>query len=132
ADDLLAYGPDERVFTVDAESGEVRFGDGFHGLRPRTGQRVFASYKFGGGVQGNVGIGAIKASRDPRLQGGYKIENPVPTSGGDLGDTVDDAERQVPRILAHRDRLVTEQDFHDITLATPGVHLRPAALPPPS
>ena len=56
-----------------------------------------------------------------RLQGGYKIENPIPTSGGSPGETVPEGEKNIPLYLRHRDRLVTAQDFKDITMRTPGV-----------
>lgn len=120
-DDLLAAGVEDPVFTLDPESGEIRFGDGLHGARPQAGWRVLASYEYGGGPSGNVGVGAIKASRDPRLQGGYRIENPVPTSGGDRGETIDQATQRIPEYLRHRERLVTQDDFRDIAQSTPGV-----------
>lgn len=120
-DDLLAFGPDDRIFTVDAESGLVRFGDGLRGRRPQG--RILVSYEYGGGPQGNVAIGAINGSRDARLQGGYKISNPIPTSGGALGETPADGERRIPQVIRHRERLVTLQDFRDITRRTPGVNV---------
>ncbi|HSN77462.1 MAG TPA: putative baseplate assembly protein [Anaerolineae bacterium] len=120
-DDLLAFGPDDRVYTADAESGVVRFGDGLRGRRPRG--RILASYEYGGGPQGNVAIGAVNASRDTRLQGGYKISNPVPTGGGALGETPADGERRIPQVIRHRERLVTLQDFRDITRRAPGVNV---------
>ncbi|MBN1978231.1 MAG: putative baseplate assembly protein [Anaerolineae bacterium] len=120
-DDLLAAGENDRVFTLDPESGQIRFGDGLRGARPPAKRRIIVSYEYGGGPQGNVGIGALNASRDVRLQGGYKIANPVPTSGGSLGETVAEGERNIPLYLRHRERLVTIQDFEDITLRTPGV-----------
>lgn len=129
-DDLLSAGPDERVFTLDPEAGVIRFGDGLNGYRPPFGRRILASYEYGGGPQGNVGIGAINASRDSRLQGGYTISNPVPTSGGALGETPLDGERRIPFVLRHGDRLVTQEDFRDITRRTPGVSVgRVEALP---
>lgn len=120
-DDLYAAGPDDRVFTSDAESGLLRFGDGLRGRRPRG--RVLASYEYGGGPQGNVSIGALNASPDPRLQGGYKISNPIPTMGGALGETAADGERRIPLYIRHKDRLVTLQDFRDVTRRTPGVNV---------
>ena len=120
-DDLLAYGSDDRVLTADAESGVVHFGDGLRGRRPQG--RILASYEYGGGPQGNVAIGAINASRDTRLQGGYKISNSIPTSGGALGETQTDGERRIPQVIRHRERLVTHQDFRDITRRTPGVNV---------
>ncbi|MDT5294323.1 MAG: hypothetical protein QOJ76_1203 [Acidobacteriota bacterium] len=120
-DDLLAAGDREEVFTVDYESGQVRFGDGHRGVRPPAGSRIRASYQYGGGTQGNVAIGAVKTSPDVRLQGGYKLDNPIATWGGDTGETADEGERNIPLYLRHRDRCVTAQDFKDITQRTPGV-----------
>jgi hypothetical protein len=120
-DDLLSAGPDDPVFTLDPESGGIQFGDGLRGLRPPAGTRIYVSYQYGGGTQGNVGVGAISATRDVRLQGGYTVKNPVATSGGSAGDSQADGERQVPLVLRHRDRLVTVQDFSDIVYRTPGV-----------
>jgi hypothetical protein len=120
-DDLLAAGETDEVFTVNYESGQVRFGDGHRGERPPAGSRIRASYQHGGGTQGNVAVGAVKTSPDVRLQGGFKIDNPIATWGGDTGETVEEGERNIPLYLRHRDRLVTAQDFKDITRRTPGV-----------
>jgi hypothetical protein len=120
-DDLLAAGGSEEVFTVDYESGQVRFGDGHRGERPPAGSRIRASYQYGGGTQGNVAIGAVKTSPDVRLQGGFKLDNPIATWGGDTGETTAEGERNIPLYLRHRDRLVTAQDFEDITRRAPGV-----------
>ena len=120
-DDLLAADETEEVFTVDPEAGRVRFGDGLRGAIPPPGSRIRAGYKYGGGTQGNVAIGALKSSPDTRLQGGFKIDNPVPTWGGDTGETTEQGERNIPLYLRHRDRLVTALDFKDITRRTEGV-----------
>ena len=120
-DDLLAADEDDEVFTVDHESGQIRFGDGHRGERPPLGSRIRASYQYGGGTQGNVAIGAVKTTSETRLQGGFKIDNPIATWGGDTGETVTEGERNIPLYLRHRDRLVTAQDFKDITRRTPGV-----------
>lgn len=121
SDDLLTADMDERVFTLDPESGQIRFGTGINGRRPARGQRIRASYEYGGGTAGNVAIGEIKKSQDVRLQGGYKVSNPLPTMGGDRGETAVEGEQSIPLHLRHRDRLVTLQDFADITRRTPGV-----------
>ncbi len=120
-DDLLAADEDDLVFALDPEAGEIRFGDGLRGARPAADRRIRASYEYGGGVAGNVAVGAINAAPDPRLQGGYKVENPVPTWGGDEGETTAEGERNIPLYLRHRDRLVTAQDFKDVAARTPGV-----------
>jgi predicted phage baseplate assembly protein len=121
ADDLLSAGPDDPAFALDPESGVVRFGGADGGRRPPAGRRIRASYEYGGGTQGNVGVGTIKSSPDVRLQAGFKIDNPVPTWGGTAGESLAQAERNVPLYLRHRDRLVTAQDFRDVTARAPGV-----------
>ncbi|MFN7937159.1 MAG: putative baseplate assembly protein [Bryobacteraceae bacterium] len=113
---------DPRVFSIDAESGEIRFGDGLRGKRPPANALLFASYEFGGGRSGMVGIGAIKTSAD--LPPGVTCHNPLPTWGGFDGESVDEAERAIPRYLRHRDRAVSADDVRDIVLRTPGVDLR--------
>jgi hypothetical protein len=139
-DDLLAAGPevpapDPRlppgvraavntltdVFTLDPESGEVRFGDGTHGRRPPLGAVVRAEYDYGVGAAGNVGAGSI--STGASLPAGIKVTNPVRTWGGARAETTAEGERQVARYLQHRDRLVTLTDFETITLRTPGVDI---------
>lgn len=120
-DDLLSASDGDELFSIDPESGRIRFGDGLRGARPPRGSRIRASYRYGGGTQGNVGIGVVKSSPEVRLQGGYKIENPIATWGGDTGETIEEGERNIPLYLRHRDRLVTAQDFEDITRRTAGV-----------
>ena len=110
-----------KVYTLDLESGEIHFGNGARGTRPPKGAVVQASYDYGGGSQGMVAINTInKASA---LPSGVKATNPVPTWGGSQAETVDEAERRIPRIFRHGDRMVSEQDYIDIAKRTPGVDL---------
>jgi len=124
-DDLLAA-PSEvedatlsQVFTVDSASGTIAFGTGLQGARPAAGAKIFASYYYGGGVAGNVGIGAIKTS--PQLPAGFTVSNPLPTSGGTAGESLDDAENRIPLYVNHVNRAVSAQDFKDVVNSTPGV-----------
>src|SRR5207302_1709821 len=57
-----------RVFTIDPESGVVRFGDGTHGARPPLDAVVRADYDFGVGAAGNVGPASIDSG--PALPAG--------------------------------------------------------------
>jgi hypothetical protein len=113
--------PATNVFTLDPESGEVRFGDGTHGRRPPLGAGLRAAYDYSVGDAGNVGAGSI--STGAALPAGIKVTNPVRTWGGARSETVGEGERQVARYLQHRDRLVTQTDFETITLRTPGVDI---------
>ncbi|MDT7605397.1 MAG: hypothetical protein QOF61_3394 [Acidobacteriota bacterium] len=109
------------VFTLNRESGEIRFGDGTHGKRPPAGATIRASYDYGVGAAGNVGANSINTS--PALPAGFKVTNPVRTWGGTQAETVADGEKQIARFLQHRERLVTTADFISITLRTPGVDI---------
>jgi predicted phage baseplate assembly protein len=108
-----------KVYTLDPESGEVRFGP--PGTRPPLGAVIVASYAYGGGREGVVGIGAIEKA--PALPAGLKVGNPAVTWGGDEPESVADAEHRIPRFVRHRDRLVAADDFHDLAWDTPGVDL---------
>lgn len=108
-----------KVFAVDAEAGEIRFGDGMRGARPPAGARLRADYDYSAGRLGNVGAGTISAS--PALPAGWTVANPVATWGGADAESVAEGEKQIPRYLQHRDRLVTAEDFEVLALRTPGV-----------
>jgi hypothetical protein len=112
---------DPRVFVGDRESGTIRFGDGLRGARPPAGSGIFVDYAYGGGRAGNVGIGALKDSS--QLPAGFKVSNPLPAWGGDESETAADGERNIPRVLRHRDRAVSAADFKDIVSRTPGIEL---------
>ena len=120
-DDIFAAGREERVFTLDPATGTITFGSGLTGLRPPRGARIRASYWYGGGPQGQVAIGGIKKS--VTLPGGFAVANPVPTWGAGAGESVADGEAAITRWLRHRDRLVTMDDFTDLTRRTPGVDI---------
>ncbi|MGB6746046.1 MAG: baseplate J/gp47 family protein, partial [Terracidiphilus sp.] len=110
-----------QVFTVDGESGDIQFGDGLHGARPASGVSIMASYAYGGGSAGNVGIAAIQSS--PQLPAGFTVENPLPTWGGDDGETLSEAEQNIPDYLQNGGRAVSSTDFSSIVNQTPGVAL---------
>jgi predicted phage baseplate assembly protein len=108
-----------RVFSVDPESGVIRFGDGVRGARPELGATIRATYDFGAGREGNVAQGAITTG----APSGVKVVNPIRTWGGAEAETVAEGEKQVSMFLQHRDRLVTKDDFETIVLRTPGVEI---------
>jgi len=110
-----------KVFDVDAESGEVRFGDGLRGARPPLGAALRADYDYGVGRDGIVNKGAINSS--PALPAGIKVTNPVATWGGAEAETVAEGEKQITRYLQNRERLVSAVDFETVTRRTPGVDI---------
>ena len=109
------------VFTLDAEAGLLRFGDGLRGRRPAVGASLRVSYEFSVGRQGNVRAGAINTA--PGLQSGLTAANPVRTWGGRDAESAADGEKHILRYIQHVDRLVTRSDFEAIAARTPGVDL---------
>lgn len=114
------------VFALDREAGTISFGDGLHGGRPPVGAVIRAAYAYGGGTDGNVGIGAI--GKSPNLPAGITLGNPLPTWGGDEPETAEEGQRNIAAHLRHRDRLVSEEDFLDITRRTPGIDIGRAEI----
>lgn len=105
-------------YTLDAESGLLRFGDGLRGARPRG--TMLASYRVSAGSAGNVAAGAIQQISGAQT---VTVTNPIPTWGGTSAESAEDGEKQVARTLQNRDRLVTASDFEDLARRTPGVDL---------
>jgi predicted phage baseplate assembly protein len=120
-DDILAAAPEDQVFMLDPAAGTISFGSGLNGLRPVRGARIRASYWYGGGAQGRIAIGGLNKST--ALPGGFSVTNPLPTWGAGDGETSADGEAAITRWLRHRDRLVTSDDFRDLTRRTPGIAL---------
>jgi hypothetical protein len=144
-DDLMAAGPEVRaldpqrapgqvwedvrpmlVFTVDAEAGLIRFGDGLHGARPPLGARLVAHYDVCDGARGNLAPGAINSG--PSLPPGIKPDNPLATWGGADAESQDSGLARISSFIRHRDRLVTADDFAQIARSAPGVDLARVAV----
>jgi hypothetical protein len=117
-DDFRAAGPDDRVFTVDAEAGVVRFGEIHRGRAPQIGERIrIRGYTYGGGAAGNIGPGALSAApHDAKVT----VTNPLPATGGAEPQSIAEAIDQIPSELARRDRAVTVSDFRELAETTPG------------
>ena len=120
-DDIYAAVPDATVYMLDPASGLITGGSGLFGARFPLGAAVRATYRYGGGLPGQVAIGAI--SKSVSLPGGFSVSNPVATWGASDAESTSDGEAYITRWLRHRDRLVTSDDFSDITRRTPGVDI---------
>ncbi|MFG3257551.1 baseplate J/gp47 family protein [Streptomyces sp. NPDC048172] len=123
---LAAAGPAERGFMVQrAADGTVTllFGDGTNGAVPPKGSgldqvEVHATYRVGGGPQGNVPPGTTFTSSIGALR---KITAPGGASGGAPGETVVGARDLAPRLYRAQNRAVTADDYVELALRTPGV-----------
>ncbi|MBI4520323.1 MAG: putative baseplate assembly protein [Gemmatimonadetes bacterium] len=127
ADDPAA-GPDAQVYRLDAETGEIHFGDGYSAAIPPAGSEIVArTYRYGGGSAGNVEAEQI-TSLQATLPGVSGATNPRPAIGGLDAETVEQALRNAPQWLRRRERVVTARDFENAALTVGGV-AKAAALP---
>lgn len=128
-EDLALAGRDDPVYSLDAEAGTIRFGDGVRGRIPPVEARVrVAQMRAGGGRGGNLPPGALTEINAALLDGSpvpvkLKVGQSLPTEGGEDAETLAEAEGRIPAIFRHRDRAVTEEDYRSLAAATPGVRL---------
>lgn len=119
---LLLSGPDDRHFTVDRQRGSIRFGDGVNGMIPPAGtNNLYLSYRSGGGAGGNKAAGTITQLRTavPYATG---VTNFRAAIGGRDIESMEALLERGSRLLRHRDRAVTREDFEDLArLASPAV-----------
>lgn len=124
----VASGPADRVFVVDRERGELRFGDGLAGRvpRPAAAGRAELWYGVGAGALGNLGARCAWAQEAGPVVG----TNPVPAIGGSEPEQVAAARQRAADELARPGRVVTAADARAIALATPGVAVARAHVSP--
>lgn len=115
--------PDFIIETDENDVTSVVFGDGVNGRIPPVGARIVASYRVGGGAQGNVTARTITTIVSaPQLQlAGAKVTNPDPASGGAERESVEHAVRLAPAAFRSMHRAVTADDFVTLALLFPGV-----------
>jgi hypothetical protein len=129
-DDFFGAGSDRAVFALDSATGTITLGDGIHGRIPVAGAEIKAQrYRYGGGQVGNAGAGTIKALKSvvPSVD---SVTNVRAATGGADVETLDEVLLRAPHDLRLRDRAVTQADFAELALQTPGVRIQRAyALP---
>jgi len=120
-DDLLDSGRDSRSYVLNTNRGEIRFGDGVHGLIPEAGATIVAArYRFGGGASGNVPKGAVSTILSA-APGVAEVTNERPAVGGRDEQSLKEIKREAPRFLRARNRAVTVDDFATLAATAGGV-----------
>jgi hypothetical protein len=123
---LATATPAQRCFvTQRAADGRVTllFGDGTNGAVPPRGSaldqvEVLATYRVGGGPQGNVPPGTTFTTPVSALR---RIVAPAGGTGGAAAESVTGARDLAPRLYRAQDRAVTADDYVELALRTPGV-----------
>lgn len=139
--DFASSDADDRHYTLDSETGEVRLGpalpqrDGtvhrYGAIPPRDAMLIMCVYRYGGGQVGNVAAGAINVLKSglPYID---RVSNRREARGGLDAENLDDAKLRVPGYLRSLGRAVTAADFEYLALeAAPGRVSRVFCLQPP-
>ncbi|MGA1794871.1 MAG: putative baseplate assembly protein [bacterium] len=118
-------------FLLDAETGEIRFGDGKKGRIPLAGRRIKASYEWCHGQAGNVPAHTVSQLIQPISS--IEVTNSDPSSGGRDPETLEELKIRGSMVLKHRYRAITQEDFETLAMeASRNVHRAqcvPAAQP---
>ena len=115
AEDLYESPAAGRHYAKNVVTGEIRFGDGIHGLIPPKGDRNLrlAQFQVGGGMGGNVPANTLNV-----LQQSFSfiegVSNLLPAGGGSDLETVDEVKSRAPHLFRSRFRAVTAEDFEEI------------------
>jgi hypothetical protein len=127
------YGSTDSVFSVTIDADEqvfVKFGDGISGAIPPIDSNIKATYIAGGGVIGNIPVGAIDSIYNvPGANSTVKsyilqnitVDNLVVGNGGAEPESDANIRYNAPRALRALNRAVTLQDFSSLALAVPNV-----------
>jgi hypothetical protein len=111
-----------------------------HGRVPSAGSEIVVrGLRIFGGASGNLAplsltkidsvVDPVRGSRDKPAKP-LEVLQALPTGGGQNAETLDRAERRIPALLQHRDRVVTASDYRTLAREAPGVEVgRIAVLP---
>jgi hypothetical protein len=121
---LYAQSPRAQVYeTMNLPGGSalVRFGDGMEGATLPTGQNnIIANYRVGIGAAGNVAAGAITTLVD-RPVGVNGVTNPMPATGGQDAQSVDDIRANAPQSVLTLGRAVSITDYQNFAATFAGI-----------
>lgn len=110
----------------------IIFSDGIRGRIPTPGiDNIKATYRVGGGIHTNVGANTIVVpyTNMPEID---SVFNPIPATGGEDAETIEEAREKAPKLFKSLMRAVTLEDYKVIAETVPGVAKAHAYLDPSS
>jgi len=130
-EDFFSSGPNDRVFTIDRNTGVITTGSGEHGQIPVINQLnsapnvIARTYRAGGGGQGNVAADSVNQLQTsvPSVD---TVTNFDPATGGTDEESVADAKLRATSALQSKDRAVTPDDFTYLATQAPGANVKRA------
>lgn len=116
----------QKDFAIEVDEHDratVIFGDGMLGAIPAPGSIIKASYRVGGGSQGNVVADTIQTIIDaPQLALlGAQVTNSQAATGGAERESIEHAVSHAPQVFRSLKRAVTAQDYEALALDFKGV-----------
>jgi hypothetical protein len=106
--------------TVDANGiVTVNFGDNVNGAVPAAGLSIYANYRVGGGIVGNLASNQIIDIASPIT--GISIVGSTATTGGMNAETIDQIRVNAPRAFTTQQRAVTLADYGNLAMSLPSV-----------
>ena len=128
--DLLASNRFDRQFTVEVDNAGdalIRFGDGFHAIKPQADHTYSAVYRVGNGLTGNVGAESL--TRVVLSGSGVKfVRNPLPAVGGLDVESIKQVQLYAPEAFRTQERAITEADYASMAERHPEVQKAAATL----
>jgi len=112
--DFFNSSPSSREYVLNRSDGIVRFGDGKRGAIPPAGENnIKATYKIGGGSDGNVEAGAVSNLHD-EIRLIEEVTNPSPGENGEDQESISEFVSRAPKQLRDRGKPVTKDGFERI------------------
>lgn len=108
------------VFTDADDVSFIQFGDNIGGKIPPLGKVIRATYRVGGGDEGNVSAGAITELLNIN-QSGLSVTNSAAAGGGASAETTDSIKVNAPISLKSLNRAVSLNDYSSLALQVAGV-----------
>lgn len=126
---LIDYQEFDPVFSAEADADNVTsvtFGDGISGRIPPNGAQIIASYRVGGGTQGNVSANTIKFILSNQTTGLTVINQNVgqisgAATGGSDPETTDSIRVNAPQSIRALSRAVSLADYSSLAVQVQGV-----------
>lgn len=139
---LLDAGATDNAYSISLDENDaatIQFGDGVNGRVPPRGAVIHATYRVGGGADGNVEAGTIIDVVDPTdvvYAPGVDpttvqpplitVTNATAATGGTDPEDVSSIRDNAPRALRARDRAVSLSDYEALALSVPTVQIAKA------
>lgn len=121
--DITLANPGDYAFQIERQtdgSSVVLFGNSLTGKIPELHSTINATYRVGGGTDGNVPSGSVDTIVAPTLTG-ISVKNTVNATGGLNAESLESIRVNAAKAFRSKDRAVTLADYESVTEAMPDV-----------